>query len=55
MSKTIHNVSLPEKECALLQKYVFTGVHSARSIKGAQILLGAVLFATSNCREINLV
>lgn len=41
MSKTIHNVSLTEQEYALLQNYVATGVHSARSIKRAQILLAA--------------
>ena len=41
MSKTRHKVFLTEKEFALLQKYVFTGVHSARSIKRAQILLAA--------------
>jgi putative transposase len=41
MSKRIHKVSLTEKDDALLQKYVFTGIHSARSIKRAQILLAA--------------
>lgn len=41
MSKIRHNVSLTEHEGALLQKYVSTGVHSARSIKRAQILLAA--------------
>jgi len=41
MSKKIHTVHLPEHECALLHKYVFTGIHSARSIKRAQILLAA--------------
>jgi transposase len=41
MSKKLHTVHLPEHECALLHRYVFTGVHSARSIKRAQILLAA--------------
>jgi transposase len=41
MSKTIHKVSLTDPEVALLQNYVATGVHSARSIRRAQILLAA--------------
>jgi putative transposase len=41
MSKKLHTVHLPDQERALLHQHVFTGVHSARSIRRAQILLAA--------------
>jgi transposase len=41
MSKKRHTIHLTEEENALLHQYVCTGVHSARSIKRAQILLAA--------------
>ena len=39
MSKKQHTVSLTQQENAYLFSYITTGVHSARSIKRAQILL----------------
>lgn len=39
MSKKQHTVSLTQEENAYLFSYITTGVHSARSIKRAQILL----------------
>jgi transposase len=39
MSKKLHIVRLTEQECAHLHTYVSTGVHAARSIKRALILL----------------
>ena len=39
MSKQLHTVSLTQEENAYLFSYITTGVHSARSIKRAQILL----------------
>ena len=41
MSKTLHTVRLTENERALLHQYICTGIHSARSIKRAQVLLAA--------------
>lgn len=41
MSKKLHPVHLTEEERVLLQKYVSTGVHSARSITRAHVLLDA--------------
>jgi transposase len=39
MSKQRHTVSLTQEENTYLFSYIITGVHSARSIKRAQILL----------------
>lgn len=39
MSKRLHTVSLTQQENEYLCSYITTGVHSARSIKRAQILL----------------
>ena len=39
MSKKQHTVSLTQEEKAYLVSYMTTGIHSARSIKRAQILL----------------
>ena len=41
MSKKLHCVQLPDQERALLHQHISTGVHSARSIRRAQILLAA--------------
>lgn len=41
MSKKLHTVQLSDDERALLHHFITTGVHSARSIRRAQILLAA--------------
>lgn len=41
MSKKLHTIHLTEQERALLHQHIVTGVHSARSIRRAQILLAA--------------
>lgn len=41
MSKKLHTVQLTDEERALLHQYLTTGIHSARSIRRAQILLAA--------------
>lgn len=41
MSQKLHHVNLTEQERALLQNDVVTGVHAARSIKRALVLLDA--------------
>jgi transposase len=41
MSKKLHTVQLSDDERALLHRYITTGIHSARSIRRAQILLAA--------------
>ncbi len=41
MSKKLHCVQLPDEERACLHRYITTGIHSARSIRRAQILLAA--------------
>jgi transposase len=41
MSKKLHPVHFTEEDRALLQQQIFTGVHSARSITRAQVLLAA--------------
>lgn len=41
MSKKLHTVHFTEEERALVHQHIFTGVHSARSIKRAQVLLAA--------------
>lgn len=41
MSKKLHTVHLTDQERALLHQQIVTGVHSARSIRRAQMLLAA--------------
>lgn len=41
MSKKLHTVQFSDDERALLHQFITTGIHSARSIRRAQILLAA--------------